>query len=485
MSKKYILGIDQSTSGTKALLFDDIGIIVARYDLPHEQIINDKGWVEHDPLEIFRNVIKTVKNVLEKSGIDRSAVIGIGISNQRETALVWDRESGDPVYNAVVWQCARGEDICKRISNDGKAEKVREITGLPLSPFFSAAKIAWVLENTEIRDRLLCAGTIDSWLIYKLTGNFSTDYSNASRTQLFDIKELRWSEEICSFFGIDISILPQVIDSDSRFGYTDIEGLLDIPIPIHCVMGDSHGALFGQGCFNPGMLKVTYGTGSSIMMNIGKVPLYYEKGIATSIAWGKSGNVEYVLEGNINYTGAVIKWIVDDLNLIDTPEESSGLAAIANPEDETYLVPAFSGLGAPYWNSEARAIICGMSRTTGKAEIVRAALESIAYQVSDVINIIRETIEIDSEFFQVDGGATCNDYLMQFQSDITGFDVHVPVQKELSGIGVSYMAGIALGLYDKDVVFNNIERKQYLPQMDSDIRRRKIEGWHESVNRVL
>jgi len=484
MAEKYILGIDQSTSATKALLFDGNGDLCCRYDLPHRQIVNDQGWVEHNLMEIYGNTAEVVRRVIRESGINKSQIIGVGISNQRETAAVWDKITGKPVYNAIVWQCSRGEVICNKIAEAGLSEKVREVTGLPLSPYFSAAKIAWVLDNNDVRQKQLCAGTIDSWLVYKLTGNFKTDYSNASRTQLLDLKSLVWSHDVCEIFRIDPSILPQICDSDSCFGYTDFDGIFDNPIPIHSVVGDSHGALFGQGCHSPGMMKATYGTGSSIMMNIGRTPIISDNGIATSVAWGLHGRIEYVLEGNINYTGAVLKWLSDDLGLIESPNSSSVYASRANVDDETYLVPAFSGLGSPHWNSEARAMICGMSRTTGKPEIVRAAVECIAYQIADVIGAMFRTTGIGGDCLRVDGGPTKNEYLMQFQSDILNLPVVVPSWEELSGIGTSYMAGIALGLFDKDNVFSRLQRTEFVPLMDEATRKKKYSGWLNAVNMV-
>jgi len=485
MSNQYILGIDQSTSGTKALLFDENGDLTYRYDLSHRQIINDKGWVEHDLLEIYNNTIDVIKQVVSVAKIDKSQVVGLGISNQRETVAVWDKVTGEPVYNAIVWQCSRGEEICNKIDERGLSERVRQVTGLQLSPYFSAAKIAWILNNVDVSNRQLCAGTIDSWLVFKLTGEFKTDYSNASRTQLFDLNALKWSDEVCEMFGVDSSILPQVCDSDSCFGYTDAGGYFDSPIPIHGVMGDSHGALFGQGCHSPGMMKATYGTGSSIMMNIGESPIFSDSGVVTSIAWGAGGKVGYVLEGNINYTGAVLKWLVDDLGLIESPMMSSECAQKANEEDETYLVPAFSGLGAPYWDSEARAIICGMSRTTGKNEIVKAALDCIAYQINDVICAMLETSGLGGQSLRVDGGVTKNEYLMQFQSDILNLPIIAPDLEELSGIGVAYMAGIAIGLYDKYEVFKRLQRTEFTPKMDEETRADKISGWKSAVKMVV
>lgn len=494
MAEKYIIGVDQSTQGTKAMLFDAQGEIIKRLDLPHAQIVNEKGWVEHDPQEIYKNTITLLGDLVRQTGIAPADVLGLGISNQRETALVWDRETGEPVYNAVVWQCARGTQICRRIeAADPKApEMVREHTGIQFSPYFSAAKIAWVLENVpgakeKAEAGLLCAGTIDSWLVYKLTGGkcFKTDYSNASRTQLFNIKTLAWDEEVCALFGIPTAILAEVCDSNACFGMTDFDGVLPHPVPIHGVLGDSHAALFGQGCLTRGMIKSTYGTGSSVMMNIGTEPVFTDKGVVTSIAWGMDGQVEYVLEGNINYTGAVISWIQKDLHLIDSAKETEELARKANPDDKTYLVPAFTGLGAPYWDSDATGIICGITRTTGQAEVVRAALDCIAYQITDIVKLMSSESGIDIKEIRVDGGPTRNGYLMQFQSDMLGIPVQVPSAEELSGIGAAYAAGIAVGLYTKEEIFARMQRSSYVPQMDAETKNAKYAGWKDAVGKVL
>lgn len=487
----YVLGIDQSTQGTKALLFDKAGALLCRADIPHEQIIDDKGWVEHDPEEIYKNTVQTVKDLVKKAKIDKGDIKVLGISNQRETALVWDRDTGKPVYNAVVWQCARGASICEEIEQQGQAAKVRSRTGLQLSPYFSAAKIAWILRNApgaqEKADRgELCCGTIDSWLVYKLTGGreFRTDYSNASRTQMFHVGNLKWDDEVCGLFGIPTACLAEVTDSDGDYGTTDFDGFLKKPIPIRGVMGDSHGALFGQGCLNKGMIKATYGTGSSIMMNIGETPVFSET-VVTSLAWKIDGKVNYVLEGNINYTGAVITWLKDDLQMISSPAESQELAESANPQDTSYLVPAFSGLGAPYWNSEAKAVIWGMSRTTKRAEIVKAGLESIVYQITDVVEAMSRESGIPIEELRVDGGPTRNTYLMQFQSDMTGIPVQVPSAEELSGIGAAYAAGLAVGIYEKDKIFAQMQRRKFTPEMESSVRGQKYSGWKEAVQKVL
>ena len=490
--KRYMLGIDQSTQGTKGIVFDGDGRILARTDLAHDQIINEMGWVEHNPDQIMANVVQVVKNVVEKAGIDKEEILGLGISNQRETAVCWNKQTGRPVYNAIVWQCARGADICEKIAADGHGTMIQEHSGIPLSPYYSAAKIAWVLRNVEearvaAEKDELAVGTMDSYLVYQLTADhaFKTDYSNASRTQMFNVRTLDWDEEIISLFGIKRSMLAEICDSDALYGYTDFDGYLAEPIPIHGVMGDSHGALYGQGCVKPGMIKATYGTGSSIMMNVGEKPIYSDKGVVTSLAWSLGGKVNYVLEGNINYTGAVITWLQKDLGLIASAKETQELAESANPGDTTYLVPAFTGLGAPYWDSKAKAIICGITRTTGKAEMARAALDCIVYQISDVVNVMAEDSGIPVEELRVDGGPTKNGYLMQFQSDILNIPVQVPDAEELSAMGPAYAAGIAMGFYDQEKLFAGLNRTRFAPAMADDVRQQKYAGWKESIQMVL
>lgn len=485
---RYILGIDQSTQGTKALLFDEKGSLLAREDLAHRQLVNELGWVEHDPEEIYGNVVETIKRLVEKAGIEKTEIAALGISNQRETALVWDRKTGKPVYNAIVWQCARGEAICNRLEKQGVFETIRRATGLRLSPYFSAAKIAWVLENVEgAREKAaageLCCGTVDSYLIFRLTGGkaFKTDYSNASRTQLFHIVKLGWDETICEYFQIPPACLPEVCDSDSHFGDTDLEGYFEKPLPIRGVLGDSHGALFGQGCHTRGMIKTTYGTGSSIMMNIGETPAFSSQGLVTSLAWKRRGKVDYVLEGNINYTGAVITWLQKDLKIISSPKETAALAKAAHPGDRTYLVPAFSGLGAPYWNSQAKALFYGMSRVTGQKEMVRAGLDCIAYQITDIIGLMEEESGIGIKELRVDGGPTGNDYLMQFQSNLLNIPVDVPQAEELSGIGAAYLAGISCGLYSEEKLFSGRRSVRYTPSMTEEERAGLYEGWKQAV----
>lgn len=490
MGKEYIISIDQSTQGTKALLFNKEGELCIRTDLPHRQIVNEQGWVSHDGEEIYQNTIQVIKNVLELANVSPDDVSGIGISNQRETAIMWDRETGKPADHAIVWQCARAAKICERKEIEDMTEQVRLKTGLKLSPYFTAAKICWLLENAEgaaerAREHKICHGTMDSYLVYRLTKRevYATDYSNASRTQLFNIFSLSWDQEICDAFGIDVKNLPEVRDSNACFGYTDCEGVFSEPIPIHAVMGDSHAALFGQNCRSDGMTKVTYGTGSSIMMNIGYTPILSSNGLVTSLAWGINGRPEYVLEGNLNYTGAVISWLKDNVKLIESASETEVLANEANKEDGLYLIPAFTGLGAPYWDSNARAAIVGMDRTTGKAELVRAALESIAYQIADIVKAMERDSQKKIGVLRVDGGPTRNKYLMQFQSDIARSEVAISRIEELSGTGAAFMAGMALGVWGEEI-FDTIKWDQVSPAMDKEASARKYNGYKDAVGLI-
>ena len=491
MEKKYVLAIDQSTQGTKAILFDKEENMICRSEIPHKQIISDKGWVSHDLEEIYKNVIQSAKDVIEKAGAAKEEIACLGISNQRETSTAWDRKTGKPLDHAIVWQCSRAEEICRWVKNGGNAEEIRKKTGLQLSPYFPASKYAWLIENSESvkaakSSKNLCLGTIDSYLIFRLTGGktFATDYSNASRTQLFNIHTLKWDEEICGIFNIPSESLPYVCDSAFSYGKTDFEGFFSEPIPICGVIGDSQGALFGQGCVKKGMVKATYGTGSSVMMNIGENAIMSDKGLVTSLGWGIDGKITYVLEGNINYTGAVITWLKDEINLISSPAETQRLAEAANKNDATYLVPAFSGLGAPHWDSDARAVICGMSRTTGKNEIVKAALESIAYQITDIIEMIQEEgIEISE--LHADGDPTKNRYLMQFQSDILEKPVRLPKCEVSSAFGAGLLAGLNCGFYSKDEILKHNDSEKFLPSLSHEERTKKYSGWNKAVRKAL
>lgn len=488
--KRYILSIDQSTQGTKVMLFDETGKKVARTDRPHKQYIDENGWVEHDLGEIYENLLAAAKELLDVTGVQTEEIAAVGISNQRETVAAWDRTTGLPVGRAIVWQCARAKDICDAL--DEHAGLVRMKTGIPLSPYFCAAKMAWILQNRADAKALaeidtLCLGTMDSYLVFRLSEekSFKTDYSNASRTQLFNIHTLVWDKELCKLFGVPESCLPEVCMSDSVFGTTTLGGLFPQPVPICSVLGDSHAALLGQNCRRPGEIKATYGTGSSVMMQTGTQPVNSSGGLVTSLAWGLNGQVNYVLEGNLNYTGAVITWLKEDVSLIASASESEQLARQANPMDKTYFVPAFTGLGAPYWDSEATGLLTGITRTTGRAELVKAGLECIAYQITDLTLRMAQDAGLPLSELRADGGPTANKYLMQFQSDIAQVTVSVPDVAELSGFGAACAAGFSCGLYDPETIFTNTHRSCFTPEMDNTEREARYNGWQKAVRQAL
>lgn len=437
--KKYVLAIDQSTQGTKGILFDAEGQLICRRDIAHEQIVNEKGWVSHDLDEIYRNTLQVVQDVVTEAGIAQEEIACLGISNQRETSAAWDRKTKEP-------EVARAK-----------------------------------------QENRLCLGTIDSWLVFKLTKGeaFATDVSNASRTQLFNITDLKWDEEICGWFSVDAKTLPEVRDSNAFYGKTDFEGFFAEPIPILGVIGDSQGALYGQNCREKGLVKATYGTGSSVMMHAGDKPIVLDNGMVTSIAWGMDGKVSYVLEGNINYAGATVSWLKDNLGIITSAGETEAMAFAANPTDETYLIPAFSGLGAPYWKVDAKAMLYGMSRTTGKNEIVCAALESIAYQIADIVEGMQYDKGMSKSVLRVDGGATENAYLMQFQSDILQKKVEVSACQEASAYGAALLSGEKAEIYDDKVLSDLRACQVYEPKMPESKRQEKWQGWRNAMEKVL
>jgi glycerol kinase len=490
----FILAIDQSTSGTKAIVFDESAKLICRSTVEHRQFYPNPGWVEHDAAEIYQKTLQAVGEVIENSHIDKSQIQAVSITNQRETALIWDKNTGTPVYHAIVWQCQRAGAICKDIASGGLSKIIKGKTGLILSPYFSAPKMKWILDNVSgVREKAesgsLLFGTMDSWLIWNLTGGkiHATDFSNASRTLLFNIHDLEWDQELLDIFTIPRSMMPEVKFSNEIFGHTSCGGVLPGEIPISGVMGDSHAALFGQNCFNKGMAKATYGTGSSIMMNIGGKPLDSESGIVTSIAWGMNRKVDYVFEGNINCTGATIKWLVDDLKLLASSKEAGSIAASIDDTDGVYLVPAFVGLGAPYWDSEARASITGMTRGTGKAHLVRAAEESIAYQIKDIIDLMICESSASLGELRVDGGPTKDDFLMQFQSDMLGVDVIRNRIEELSALGSAYMAGLAVGIWQnlQEIQSLRIQDAVFHSRMDDSKRTKLYHGWKNAVEQTL
>lgn len=487
---QYILAVDQSTQGTKGLLFDEEGILVARADRAHRQIVNDQGWISHDLREIRENTRGVCADVIGQASVDAADIVAFGISNQRETTAAWDKVTGEPVCPALVWQCARAEGIARRHAD--VAEEIRERTGLTLSPYFPASRMQWILENVPEAQALLdqgrlSFGTIDSWLVFSFSLEHAhrTDYSNAARTQLFNIHTLAWDEDLCRQFKVPVESLPEVVMSDSVFGMTDLDGVLPHAVPICGVLGDSNAALFGHNCRQPGEIKTTYGTGSSVMMNIGDEAKALGGGLVTSVAWGIGGTVQFVAEGNLNYTGAVITWLKDSVRLIASASETGPLAEAANVEDRTYFVPALSGLGAPYWDPDATGLFTGMTRITGRNEIVKACVESIAYQITDLIRLMRQETGETIARLHVDGGPTGNTYLMQFQSDLSDTVVQVPELQELSGMGAAYLAGIAAGLYDEAAIYEHVRHTDYRPRM-ADMRREELyAGWQRAVGKAL
>jgi glycerol kinase len=495
MGKHYILAIDQSTSGTKALVVDRSGHIVARSTAEHKQYYPQPGWVEHDPLEIYTNVKTTAQLALQSAMIRPDELAALTITNQRETAVLWDRTTGLPVYPAIVWQCQRTADRCAELKAANHEEAVRSKTGLMLDPYFSAAKWGWMLEHVEeAADKLeqgrLLAGTIDSWLLWKLTGGavHATDYTNASRTSLFDIHALCWDESLCELFHVPVGLLPEVKSSDEVFGYTADPELFDgVSVPITGIIGDSQAALYGNQCFSPGMAKATYGTGTSVLMNVGAKAADSSNGLVTAIAWGIGGEVTYAVEAVIRTSGDSLKWVRDNLGLFKTFEEMETLLSEVVDSEGVYLVPAFVGLGAPYWDSYARASITGMNRATRKAHIIRAALESIAYQVRDAVQLMESETGVKLKELRTDGGASDNAALMQFQSDLLSRGVVKSEVSELSAMGSVYLGGLGVGFWSSvnELASVNSAYRSYEPKMAAEKREAYYAGWKRAVSTVL
>ena len=488
----YLLAIDQGTSATKAVLFNKAGVLVGRADIPLTQHYPQSGWVEHDPEEIFLSLVSATRKVMEQARIAPNDLLGLSISNQRETVVLWDKQTGTPVMHAIVWQCQRAEELTATLTAQGAAEMVGRKTGLRLSPYFSAAKAAWILQHVPVARQLLAQqrllfGTVDTYLVWKLTAGrvHATDYTNASRTQLFNIHTLQWDDELLELFGLDRSMMPEVLDSNALFGSVN-PSLFGVDIPIAGVLGDSHAAFFAQCCTRKGMAKATYGTGSSVMMHVGSSPVEGVHSVVSSIGYAIDGTITYVLEGNINCTGATIKWMVDDLELISSSREAGILAATVPDTLGVYLVPAFVALGAPHWDSTARACISNMSRGVKKAHIVRAAEESIAYQIADVVYAMEAESGIPLQELRVDGGPTRDQFLMQFQSDI----LNVPVMKneieELSAAGAMYLCGLALHLWNiEDIATMRIEGECFQPTKQGQWRETLYAGWKNAVRKAL
>ena len=492
-SKNYILSIDQSTSATKVVLFNKKGKVTDRVTIAHQQYYPAPGFVEHDPVEIFNNTCEGINKILSANNISENELAGIAITNQRETSMIWDKNTGEPVANAAVWQCQRGADYCNELKGKGYSAMVSEKTGLLIDPYFSASKLCWLMNNTPgLKEKAangdLLLGTMDSWLLWKLSGGkvHATDYSNACRTLLFNINTLEWDAELIDLFDLDKSMFPEVKFSNEIFGYSDPLVILKSPLPISGLLGDSHAALFGQNCFLPGMGKATYGTGSSIMMNIGEKPAPSPEGLVTSIGYGVNKKIFYVYEGNIHCTGDTINWLKNDLQLIDDASETEALARSVDDNNGVYLVPAFVGLGAPYWDNAARACLSGMARNTKKAHVVRAALESIAYQVKDLISLMEEKGAIQLQELRVDGGPTKNAFLMQFQSDMLGRTVVRAEIEEVSALGATFMAGLATGFWkDLDEIASLRESALvYNPELDDENTKELYRGWKKAVERA-
>lgn len=492
--KKYLLSVDQSTSATKAMVFDRNAGLVGRVSLQHKQFYPQPGLVEHDAEEIYRNTVAAIQEVFRQTKTDPASLACLSITNQRETSLIWDRLSGKPVARAAVWQCQRGAGICGKLKKQGYGESIRKKTGLIIDSYFSASKLQWIIENTpgakeSAQHGNLLMGTMDTWLLWKLTEGkaHATDYSNACRTMLFNIHTLQWDEELIELFGLTPSMFPQVHCSDEVFGHvSDPELDLVRGLPIAGLIGDSHGALFGQLCFAPGMTKATYGTGSSIMMNIGRDPKEAPEGLVTSIGFSRGKTIDYVFEGNIHCTGDTIHWLVKGLGLIGSPAEAEPVARSVTDNGGVYLVPAFVGLGAPYWDHEARGCICGMERGTTRAHVVRAALESIAYQIKDLIDLMMEKSGIELKELRVDGGPTRNEFLMQFQADMLQKAVVRSAIEEISALGSVFMAGLAVGLWKNPEEIEKLRTvdKTFVNRMPPAEIKRWYSGWITAVRRT-
>ncbi|MBQ6882597.1 MAG: glycerol kinase GlpK [Alistipes sp.] len=490
---RYILAVDQSTSATKAILFDEACRLINRVNIEHKQYYPQAGWVEHDAEEIYANMIEAIGRLLRETEVEADAEFSLAITNQRETVVVWEAATGKPIGKAVVWQCQRGAEICRALKAAGHEKTFLAKSGLLIDPYFSASGVKWLLDHTPgareaAEAGALRMGTIDAWLIWKLTEGrvHATDYTNASRTLLFNIHTLDWDDELLELFTIPRSMLPEAKPCDAIFGRTTIEGLFPEGIEIAGVLGDSHGALAGQMCFEAGMGKATYGTGSSVMVNIGEEAVAAPEGLVTSVGFAAQGKVFYAFEGNIHCTGATLRWLTDQLQLIASPAETESLATSIESTNGVYLVPAFAGLGAPWWNSEAKAVICGMTLGTTKAHVVRAALEAIPYQIKDLIDLMTGQAGVKLKELRVDGGPTRNKFLMQFQADMLGATINRADLEEASALGAVVMNGLARGVWSslEEVARLRTSDNRILPTMEEAKRAELYGGWIEAVKLV-
>ena len=488
--KKYVMALDAGTTSNRCILFDKDGKICSMAQKEFTQHFPQPGWVEHDANEIWMTILFVAQEAMNQAGASAGDIAAIGITNQRETTIVWDKNSGEPIYHAIVWQCRRTADYAESLKAKGLTEAYREKTGLVIDPYFSATKLKWILDHVEgAREKAergeLLFGTVDSWIIWKLTGGkaHKTDYSNASRTMLFNIHELCWDKEIMKELEIPESMLPEAVPSSGLFGYSDAS-LLGERIPIAGVAGDQQAALFGQTCFEEGEAKNTYGTGCFMLMNTGEKPVRSENGLLTTIAWGYDGKVNYALEGSVYVAGAAIQWLRDELELIDSAADSEYYASKVEDTNGCYVVPAFTGLGAPYWDPYARGMITGLTRGVNKCHIIRATLESLAFQTNDVLQAMESDSGIHLSALKVDGGACRNNFLMQFQADLIDAPLRRPEYVETTALGAAYLAGLAVGYWaDKNEIVNSWKtEKEFLPQMSEEKREKELAGWKQAVS---
>ncbi len=493
MEKKYILALDQGTTSSRAIIFDKAGNIIKTAQKEFTQYYPKAGWVEHDPMEIWGTQSGVAREVLETAGVSPQEIAAIGITNQRETTVVWDKNTGKPVYNAIVWQCRRTASICDGIKAGGHEEYIRENTGLVVDAYFSGTKVKWILDNVEgAREKAeagdLIFGTVDSWLVWNLTrgAQHVTDYTNASRTMLYNIKDLKWDEKILEIMDVPASMLPEVKPSSEVYGVTDPATFGGAQIPIAGIAGDQQAALFGQACYGEGMVKNTYGTGCFMLMNTGEKMVPSQNGLLTTIAWGLDGKVNYALEGSIFIAGASVQWLRDELKLITDAADSEYFATKVDDTNGVYVVPAFAGLGAPYWDMYARGAMVGLTRGANKNHIIRATLESIAYQTRDVIDAMQADSGIKLSTLKVDGGATANNFLMQFQSDILGVEVARPVVAETTALGAAYLAGLAVDFWSskEEIAKNWAVDKTFKNEIPEVKRDELYDGWKRAVERA-
>ena len=487
---KYIMALDSGTTSNRCILFDQSGRVCSVAQKEFTQIFPQPGWVEHDADEIFATQLEVARQAMRNIGATAGDIAAIGITNQRETTIVWDRHTGRPVYNAIVWQCRRTVDYCDAMRQLSLNDTIRSKTGLVIDPYFSATKIRWILNNVpgarEAAERGdLLFGTVETWLIWKLTGGkvHITDYSNASRTMLFNINDLRWDEEILQMMKIPAAMLPQVVPSSGLVGYTE-PSFFGAPVAIAGAAGDQQAALFGQTCFSPGEVKCSYGTGAFLLMHTGDRPIFSKNGLVTTIAWGLDGRVQYALEGSIFVAGAAVQWLRDELRFIESASDSEYMAKKVPDTHGCYVVPAFTGLGAPRWNADARGTIVGLTRGVNKYHIIRATLDAIAYQVNDVVAAMEADAGITLSRMKVDGGASANNYLMQTQCDIGGAPVIRPSCVETTAMGAAYLAGLAVGYWkDLDEIRRNwTSDRIFAPQITPETRKERLQNWHRAVD---